>query len=78
MRVINSSHLREGKSMSQKVTYLGHGRSHDGSTGIHLRISEEVNEVIETCSKRNMRSKRSEATLRLEDHCKSFPDWNPS
>ncbi|GEM77217.1 TraY domain-containing protein [Vibrio sagamiensis] len=45
--------------------------------GVQFKISSDANAVITRSAKEAIRSKKAEAKLRLEDHCKRFPDWKP-
>ena len=41
--------------------------------GISLKISAEANKLLSSASKRCGRTKRAEATMRLEDHIFRYP-----
>ncbi len=47
-------------------------------TGIAFNISALANRLLTTAAKRSERAKKREAKLRLEDHLKRFPNWQPS
>ena len=62
------------------VSQIGSGSvsKHDDETGISFKISQEANVILTSSSDAALRPKKAEAKLRLEDHCKRFPDWKPN
>ncbi len=46
--------------------------------GVQFKMSSDANEVVTRSATKAIRSKKAEAKLRLEDHCKRFPDWKPN
>ena len=46
--------------------------------GVQFKMSSDANEVVTRSATKAIRSKKAEVKLRLEDHCKRFPDWKPT
>lgn len=45
--------------------------------GISFPLSSSAHQIIEQSAELAERAKKREAKLRLEDHCRRFPNWRP-
>ncbi len=64
--------------MANQICISSVSKHDDEGTGVSFKVSQEANVILTNSAKNAIRAKKAEAKLRLEDHCKRFPDWKPS